>query len=164
VQEDGSFQLADTNVDRYSMYVNGLPEGYYVKGIRSGGTDVMAAGLEVGSGVAPVEIVVSAMAGALEGTVFEPGSQKPVAGAQVVLVPTLRDHARLYRSATTDQEGRFRMRTVVPGDYKLFAWEVVDAYAWMDPDFLRSVESKGEALSIGEGSTQSVQLKTIAER
>jgi protocatechuate 3,4-dioxygenase beta subunit len=160
-QADGSFQLEDVNTDRYSFYVTGLPEGYYVKSVRSGGADVMASGLEVGGGSAALDVLISPSAGAVEGAVTDPRNQKLSAGATVVLVPDVKERSELYNKVTTDQEGHFRMRNLVPGEYRLFAWEDVQPYAWMDPDFLRAVESKGERITVAEGSPQTVQLKLI---
>ncbi len=57
----------------------------------------------------------------------------------------------LFRQATSDATGRIRLDNVVPGDYKLFAWEVVESNAWTDPDFLRNYENNGVAVRVGEG-------------
>ena len=82
----------------------------------------------------------------------------------MVLVPESRRRGRepLYRNATTDQHGRFTVRNIEPGDYKLFAWEDVESGAWLDPDFLKPVESEGRSVAIKEGSRESAELKLIA--
>jgi protocatechuate 3,4-dioxygenase beta subunit len=161
VKADGAFQLEDVSVDRYNFYVTGLPEGYYLKAVRSAGVDVLAQGLEINGGAAPIEVVVSPNAGALEGTVMDPRSQKPAAAATVVLVPKTVERSDLYRRLTTDADGRFHLRTIVPGDYRVYAWDDVPPYAWMDPDFMRGLETKGDPVSIPEGSPQSLQATLI---
>jgi hypothetical protein len=163
-QPDGSFQLVDVGADRYGFFVRGLPEGHYLKSVRSGGVDVLALGLEVNSGAAPLDVLISPNAGGLEGTAIDPRSQKPAPGVTVVLVPRARERTELYRSAKTDDAGRFRFKTIVPGDYRVYAWETVQEYAWMDPDFMRTLENKGEPVSIPEGSPQAVQVTMIVER
>jgi len=163
-EADGSFKLDDVGADRYTFQVYRLPEGYYVKSIRSGSVDVSAAGLEVNGAASPVDILVSPSAGVVEGTVIDPRTDKPSAGATVVLVPRAVERSELYQRVATDQEGRFRIRNLVPGEYKLYGWEEVPPYAWMDPDFMRGVENKGEPVSVAEGSVQTVQARLIVER
>ena len=48
-----------------------------------------------------------------------------------------------------------------PGDYKVFAWEVVEANAWTDPDFLRSYENNGAAVRISEGGRGAADVQVI---
>jgi protocatechuate 3,4-dioxygenase beta subunit len=161
---DGSFQLEEINVDRYTLSLSGLPDGYYVKSVRSGGSDVMAAGLRVDGGAAPLDVLISPSAGAVEGTVSDPRSDKAFPGATVVLIPQAAERSELYQRTTTDQEGHFRIRNVVPGEYKVYAWEEVPAWAWMDPDFMRGMAGKGDAVSVTEGAVQQVQGKLILDR
>ncbi|HJZ95998.1 MAG TPA: carboxypeptidase regulatory-like domain-containing protein [Candidatus Solibacter sp.] len=150
---EGKFTLEDVSIDHYSFYANGLPEGYYVKSVRTGGIDVLADGFESGSGEARFEVVVSPRAASVEGTAD--------AGAAVVLVPDQVDRHELYKRVMADQTGRFSITSLPPGKYRLFAWEDVPPFAWMDPDFLKSVEGKAERVTLGEGSPVTVQLKVI---
>jgi hypothetical protein len=161
VQPDGGFQLEDVGMDRYAFYTTGLPEGYYVKSVRSGGSDVLAAGFEAGGGAATFDVLVSPNAGSVEGTAIDPKSQAAFAGAMVALVPEAKDQPDRFRNATTDQEGHFRFRNLVPGEYRLFAWEDVPQYAWMDPDYMRELEPKGQRVTVEEGAHPAVQVTLI---
>jgi hypothetical protein len=67
----------------------------------------------------------------------------------------------LYKSQSTDQYGRFDLRGIAPGDYKLFTWDEVEEGAWEDPDFLKPFEEKGEKVSVQEGDSKSVNLTEI---
>jgi hypothetical protein len=62
---------------------------------------------------------------------------------------------------TTDQYGRFTIKSVDPGEYKVFAWEDVETGAYMDPEFVKPVEGQGESVTIRESSRESLQLKLI---
>jgi len=163
-QPDGTFQLDDVGADHYDLYVTGMPDGHYLKSAYSGSIDVRANGIEAAAGMAPLEIVISPNAGGLDGTVMDPGTQKPAMSAAVVLIPRDRDRSELYRNVQSDQAGRFHFKNLVPGEYRIYAWEEVPQYAWMDPDFMRPLESKGEAITIPEGSPQSVQLTMIGRK
>jgi hypothetical protein len=50
---------------------------------------------------------------------------------------------------------------VVPGEYRVYAWEDVEYGAWMDPDFMKPLESRGEAVSVSEGGRQAIQVNLI---
>ena len=166
VKGDGSFQLEDVPADHYTILVNGVPEGYYVKSARSANVDVLADGLEVaGSSPAPLDVALSPNAGQVTGTVLDPNTQKAAPMMMVVLVPQekeRRDRETFYQSATTDFSGRFTFKSVVPGEYRAYAWEEVEYGAWMDPDFIKPVESHGAAVSVSEGGRQSVQVNLIS--
>jgi uncharacterized protein (DUF2141 family) len=67
-----------------------------------------------------------------------------------------------YRQATADASGRFTFKDIPPGSYRVFAWDDVESGAWMDPDFLKPLETKGEPVSVSESAKESVKLKVIA--
>ena len=51
--------------------------------------------------------------------------------------------------------------SVEPGEYKIYAWEDVEFGAYQDPDFVKPVESHGQAVTIKENSREDLQLKVI---
>jgi len=53
------------------------------------------------------------------------------------------------------------METVVPGNYKLFAWEDSEPFAYMDPDFLRKYEESGTSVRVSASETVTVEAKII---
>ena len=166
VKQDGSFQLEDVGADRYTVSVYGLPEGFYVKSLRSANLDVMAGGLDVAAGSpAPLEVVLSPHAGQVTGTVMDPKTQKAAAMMMVVLVPQekeRRDREAFYQTATTDFSGQFSFKSVTPGEYRVYAWEEAENGAWMDPDFLKPLESRGEAVSVQESGRHAIQVNLIS--
>jgi hypothetical protein len=81
----------------------------------------------------------------------------------VVLVPEpkLRDRDDAFKETTSDQYGRFLIKTIEPGNYKLFAWEDVEPGEYMDPEFLKQFDDRGREIHIREGSRESADLKLI---
>jgi hypothetical protein len=165
VKEDGSFQMEDVGADRYTVSISGLPEGFYVKSVRSANLDVLAGGLEVAGGSpAPLDVVLSPNAGQVTGTVLDANTQKAAPAVTVVLVPQekeRRDREAFYRTTTSDLSGRFTFKSVVPGEYRAYSWEEAEYGAWMDPEFMKPMESRGEAVSIPEGGRQAIQVNLI---
>jgi len=164
VKDDGSFSLSSVNPDNYSVTFSGLPDGFYVKAILTGGQDVLAPGLDLSRGVAgPVDIVLAPNAGQAAGLV-QSEQQQPAAGVTVVLIPQERerkDQPQYYKTTTTDTAGSFTFKNLDPGQYKVYAWREVESGAYMDPEFVGPVENRGETLTIREGSQENLQLKLI---
>jgi hypothetical protein len=87
---------------------------------------------------------------------------KPVRGIQAVLVPEqARNRQDLYKTATTDQEGRFTFRGVTPGDYRVFAWEDIEPFAYFDPAVVMQYEAAGKLIHVRESSEESAEVKLI---
>jgi hypothetical protein len=166
VLPNGSFN-ATINTGDFKVSVSPLPAGMFVKSIRMGNTDVLSDGLHVnGQPESALEIVIASGGAELSGVVS--GSALKVApNSVVVLVPdalALRKRSDLYRSTMTDHEGRFKLQNVLPGTYKLFAWEFVPADAWLDPSFVQLYESFGKSVSLRDAEKQETATAVIPLR
>ncbi len=62
-------------------------------------------------------------------------------------------------SGRPDQDGRFKITGLPPGDYYIVAVDKIDLGQSSDPDFLNSIIIKATAVSIREGDTRTVDLK-----
>ena len=160
---DGSFVLEGVGPGDFRVNVGGVQPDSYVKSMRMGNADVLNDGLHIYS--APenlLEVVIGSNAGRIEGSVVN-SRQETLPNRTVVLVPDVRFRHRndLYKVVPTDTAGRFRVRGVAPGNYRLFAWESVETGAWQDPDFIRATESGGRSIQISEGSNEDVRLVVI---
>jgi hypothetical protein len=70
----------------------------------------------------------------------------------------------MHKTTLTDSSGKFQLRGLPPGDYKIFAWEEADKFAIMDLDFIRSYEEKGTRLEIADGDKKTIELSVIPAR
>jgi protocatechuate 3,4-dioxygenase beta subunit len=163
-QPDGSFLLKDVSDGFYSLKVSSKCQECYLKSAKSNGIDLLEQGIRVTSGGGPDSIaaVYSSNTGTVTGAVTNK-DDLPAAGALVVLVPNAdsRQKFERYKTSNTDQYGHFEIRGVPPGRYKAFAWEKVDPGAYVDPDFLRPLESSAESVDIAANEQKSMQLKMI---
>jgi len=163
IKSDGSFVISNVADDDYQFEMWGLPEDFYLKAVRLGGSDVLGLDLSVSRKQPPgaIEVVLSPNGGRIDGRVLK--EDKPFSGATVVLVPEegRRKEERLYKSTSTDQDGQFSLRGITPGDYTLYAWETVEHGAFMDPEFLRPYKDRGKPLHVDEGSKLNSQVDLI---
>jgi hypothetical protein len=162
---DLTFKLENVYRDRYYVSASPLPDGYYLKAVRAGSVDALAAGLDLTGGAAPpLDIVIGANAARVTGVVRSDDPQRAVAGSTVALIPQekeRRGRESYYKTTPAGDDGRFAFRDVPPGEYKLFAWEEVESDAYLDPEFVQPQESKGEAVTVHEGDRLNVQVKLI---
>lgn len=161
---DGSFSITGVLPGEYRVSVP-PSQDFYVKELRYDRADAMNNPVEVSrraSDSATMEIVISRNVAEVDGVIVDDRMQ-PVPGVQALLIPdgANRTRTELYRTATTDQTGRFTMRGVAPGDYKLFAWEALENYGYFDPDVMRRSESLGKAVHVAESSKLFAEGKII---
>jgi hypothetical protein len=139
-------------------------QGMYVKAIEMGGVDVLNGRLRVGRGriETPLRIVIGTRAGEITGVAVD-GSRRGAGHVTVLLAPeaSRRHRYDLYRTAVTDAAGRFRISGVPPGDYGVFAWEDVETWSWLDPQFMRNYEGRGLPLQVTEAMRSSVEIPVL---
>jgi Carboxypeptidase regulatory-like domain len=160
---DGSFTVPGVFDGTYRVVLNGQSQDAYLEAVRYGVTDGLVDGFAVRRGAdATLEVTVSSKGARVQGAVLD-ADNLPAVGVWVVLVPDdpHRNEMQLYKTMTTDQNGRYLLRGIAPGDYKLFSWEDVEVRAWEDPEFLRGFEEKGEKLSVAAGDQKIVDLTAI---
>jgi len=163
VKADGTFIIPDVKQDSYDLGLSGLPDGYYLKSAALGTLDATD-GLRVGveAITVPLVIHVSPSGAKVDGVVMT-GTGKPACSATVVLVPdgSRRSRRRLYQEADVDRSGHFEMLGIVPGDYKLFAFDHAENVGYMDAGSLSVYANQGQAVHFDEGDRRTVPLKVI---
>jgi hypothetical protein len=163
VVANGAFFFRDVSEGLYRLTASGQTQDCYLKSIRYAGMEVSDDEFNVVRGTqATLEVTISSRGARVQGTVKD-ADGLPAVGVWVALVPEDRHRSefRLFKHKTTDQYGRFDIRGIAPGNYKLFSWEQVEPNAWEDPDFLKPFEPKGESVSLQEGDGKSVDLVAI---
>jgi hypothetical protein len=175
IPPSGSLTITNVGVDDTRVYVlpllstpvMALPnippalQGFYVKSAKLGGVEVLNTGFRfAGEPDKVLEIVLGKDAGSLAGRV-EDERKQPMGGVFVTLLPDM-GTARLYRTdmyktTSTDVEGRFEVKGLPPGDYKVFALAGFEKDAWLDPDFFKPYEDRGLSIKVGEGKVSTLE-------
>lgn len=160
----GTFKLGNVSRGSYVLEVSPLPPDSYVRSARLGDADVLNDGFRLDSPPdRPLEIVIGLNGGTIRGFVRD-NSRTAVSGITVALVPdeTRRQRYELFRNTTTANDGRYEFRGIPPGNYKVFAWEDIEAKSWLEPAYLRVFEDLGKLVAVGEGSSETVDVTAIS--
>jgi len=98
----------------------------------------------------------------MAGTV-ENSDQKKAAAILVVAVPSAekRAQSRLFKTASTDQNGHFELKGLAPGDYDIFAFEQIEQGAYQDSELLKPLSGRAQRVTVKEKSKETVSLKAI---
>jgi hypothetical protein len=164
VRNDGSFLLPGLSAGRYSVMLSSAP-GTYVKSIRLGGREILAEGLDAGQarGGESLLITLSSSPGAIGGLARgEDLGPAPAAVITLVPDPRLPKQPHLYRRVMADQNGRFEMKDLTPGKYRLYCWEDLEADAESDREFLKPFEKQSREVSVRESARETVVLECIS--
>ena len=172
----GNFEWKNVTPGSYIVQVyGGDGQGFFLKSAKLGERSI-----ETGftaSGPATLDLLVSTKGGTVEGAVVlrkqeeekdadadHVNNDPPVANATVVAVPEekYRKLPDRFGIGSTDQHGRFTIRSMAPGSYTLYAWQDLEDGVYRDPDFLKSQEANGTAVKVEEGSHQTIELKLSA--
>jgi hypothetical protein len=162
--KSGTYRFPGVPAGRYTFDVAGLPTGAAIADIRDQGISIFESGLELGSGSpGEIEVVVDLSGATAEGTVIN-ARQETVPYSRVVLIPqeSRRANVALYRSALADSAGHFKLRGIVPGQYKIFAWrDSPTANAWLNADFMTDYEQRGQTILVESIGSANLKVQVI---
>jgi hypothetical protein len=163
VDSQGNVRLAGLTPGLWEFMTDSLPDNFCVKTATLNSSDLLSQTVSLtGDPRQTVHIVVSPRCPEIAGTVLDENGQPH--RATVVLAPAeveSRASPGAFRAVSSDEQGAFSFKGVRPGSYKLFALEDVAAFAWLDPEFLSSVESMGESVSVAEGDRATIRVVPI---
>ncbi len=170
VDKKGDFELSNVHPGSYrltAMVFQGNPQTLGSQPIQvghEGEQEMPPHAIDLSGGVlGELRVFVKMAAGEVDGVVHDDNSQ-PAAGANVTLVPDPPnpDQQQLYHSASTDQNGSFQLKNLAPGNYRVYAWEDLEAGAQFDPDFLKPHSSKSERVTVDENGRAQITLTRIS--
>jgi len=145
---------------RYHASVRNLPDDYYLKSLAISGHEVPPDNVVVSGPGGELELVLSANGGRIEGTLFD-AQERPSRGA-IFLAPDIPEPGPpdLFRRTRADAQGKFTLRGIAPGSYRLLALESLDPEQEINsPEFLRSLGNKGQHLLVEESGKYLMVLK-----
>jgi len=163
VADAGTFRIENVFPDKYYLNVSGLPEGAFIKSVKVANQEVLDKGLDLSNArtVAMFDVLLSLKGATLEGTVTL--DDKPATGSFIaVLADPLRpEQPYLNKFATADQDGKFTIRGLAPGDYKVYAFAESQPELSRDPGLARPYERGATKIDVDEGATERIELKAL---
>ena len=153
---DGTFVLARVGRDVLPVSVT-APPGTYLKAITLGGQPVprMSLDLTAGEAAAPVEILFGTKPAVVSGQ---------VTGAKGGLVWLTGPMPNAPVVAAIDEQGRFRLGGLAPGEYQVLALETAEMVAEMDEERQRQMQNRLTTVKVGEGETATVSLPLVTQK
>lgn len=169
VNKDGTFKVQVAPGSKlYHVALSaagGGLENWFTSKVLIGNRDVLESGFRLSeAGAGPIEVVISSNGATVEGTAMD-GDKKPFPDAAIFAVPAdpkLRKRPDLIQKTTADQQGRFKLLGVRPGDYTLVAVEDPDQQPYLEDTFNKQHSTEVQKLTLEAGKTQKVELHTIS--
>ena len=159
VGKDGSFSIgyapgeAYTPVGRYRFLFFGGSENMYLASAVTAGKDVLDGGLVV-DGTTPPRIELTFRMGTRVEGALRDFQDESIPDRSVALIPeeNRRGNVSLFKTVATDQEGRFSIPGVAPGNYTILAFEDAEPGAITNPEFIKTIGQRGKVLQIAPGT------------
>jgi hypothetical protein len=71
------------------------------------------------------------------------------------------DDSRWVRAVRPDQQGRYQIQGLPPGDYLAVALDYVEDGAWIEAEYLDSIRRLGQRLTLSDAESRSLTLKPV---
>ena len=157
----GEFALTNVPEARFGVLVAPLPPNAYVSDVRQAGRSVFNDGM-IPDSTQPLEIEIRTNAASIQGTVRNAAGEPAVRSAVVLIPSAARQNVQLYKRATTDMNGEFRLTGIAPGQYKAFAWSGTPAgQAEENAQYISQFENRGTLVNVMAGASMPVSLTVI---
>ena len=143
-----------------------VPDGWTVKTILYDGRDISDTPIEMTSGetLTDVQVVVSNRVTTVSGQLADDRGA-PLADGTVIVFPEdatkWPDDSRWVRAVRPDQQGRYQIQGLPPGDYLAVAVNYVEEGQWNDPEFLESLRRHAQRLTLRETESKTLTLKPV---
>ena len=162
VGSDGTFRLTGVTPGPWIVALEPLPEGLWLKMESFANNDTIGGEVNISEASRGQFRVLLATDGAqISGTAGKDGQPSRATVVLAPAEPELRTSRLLYRVTHTTDHGLFSLRNVRPGSYKLFAFQEIEPFDWLDPDLLRKVEGSAAQVTIAPGETVQRDLLAI---
>lgn len=164
VERDGRFTVSGLQAGLHMIRAQGTARGWVLKSATIGGRDVLDTPFDVASGEkrSDVNVVFTNRITEINGTVTDDRGT-PLTTHTLLAFPvdeTLwRPLSRYIMASRPDQNGRFQVRGLPPGNYYLAPVDPVEQGEWFEPSFLDSHRSAAARVSVAEGDVKTQDFK-----
>ena len=165
IADDGTFELkSGPGRMRLNTMGPGGPGGWTIRAVRLNGTEITDTGIEFkpNEDISGLEVEFTNRLTTITGLVTNARGEG-VKEYSAIAFSQDREKWKIagrYQSmGRPDQDGRFKISGLAPGDYYIVALDKIEPGQMSDPEFLEVVRAKATAVTIHEGDTRTVDLK-----
>jgi hypothetical protein len=168
VDDVGTFRLRGLR-GTATLALDGAPENWYLKSLRIGGIDATETAVDFDAqSYENAELVLSSRGASIAGSVTDEHAVR-VGDYAVIAFPTRRD-MRLspgrVKSVRADQDGRYRVSGLPPGEYWVAAVSALEQSIAVesttpDPAALERLSSRAIRVAVGEGQLHAANLRLV---
>jgi protocatechuate 3,4-dioxygenase beta subunit len=164
INEDWTFSV--TNVAGPARLRVTTPDGWAVKALIQGDRDVANQSFDMKSGetVSDVQVVLTDRVVTVNGQVVD-ANDRPLADGTILLFAA--DAAKWFegsphvRAVRPDQQGRYRIGNLLPGEYLAVALDYVEQGIWNDPEYLESIRRYAQRVTLTDAVAQAISLTLV---
>ena len=163
VNDDLTFELK-ARPGKMKLGFAGPAAGWTIRSVRHRGVDVTDSGIEfrANENVTEIELELTNRVTDLSGLVTN-GRGEAQKDYSILAFPDDREKwmpgSRYLRTGRPDQDGRFKLSGLPPGQYYIVALDYMDPDGWSEPEYLERVRSKATSVNVNEGESKSVDLR-----
>jgi hypothetical protein len=131
--------------------------------VKVSGREVPNTDVVIGGRRMELDLLVSPAGGHIEGAALN-DRKEPVSGSYLLLVPDFSDKINVdaIRTMRADSKGKFVIRGVAPGIYRLFAFEDIEINELLNQlDLLKGYEANAQLVRVEEGGKYAVEVKPV---
>jgi hypothetical protein len=150
---DGTFVIPAVAEGDYAVTVDGLSGNAYVANIQPREFYLADQPLP------PIQVSVKTDGGTVQGTLKDAKDAKDADQNRSIVVAT----ASFYKTVIADGQGRFTLRGIPPGNYKVFAVDNITAVRLQNPEEFAKLESQGLALAVAPSSTTTIDIAPVRQ-
>jgi Carboxypeptidase regulatory-like domain len=159
---DGSFTLKQVPPGEWVLNVDPLPPGAFLKAARFGDQDVRFARMEIDPGSQDsLNVVMSMNTAQVHGQVDAGGGDSKRAGILIAPTGQYSTFTRFFYGVAADDTGKFELKDIAPGKYKIFALEKLAPGEFKTPEASGQLDPLGEEIDLAEGAILEVHPKLI---
>jgi len=163
-EADGSFTIRGVPPGRYRVEVAGLPAGWALDSAVFGDRDaadihlLVERGDNAGAGLLKLVARTAEIAGAVTTTAGEPAPN-----STVIVFPADRSHrvprSRRIQVVQPAPDGRYIVRGLPPGEYRIAVVDSIEAGQQVDPGFLAQIEADALPVRVTAGDSTKTELR-----
>jgi hypothetical protein len=163
VDGDGKFHIANLQPGTYRISIQNGPQAC-IRSILEGGRDVRD-GVTIAAGVSPepIDVVLTSHCGSIDATVTSDSALPPNPSA--ILLRKAGDEFVLEKQGfvggRSGDAPHFTLQGIAPGDYLLFVWPAEAQIEYTNADFMKPLESYGQAITVTEDGKATVTIDKV---